>query len=487
MAIVAATLARIKSDPLACLGGAERINDFFARAGHAWRSCPLDPATTLKLFVLQVLNGNAALTHLRHLAGRAVCPSSYCEARQRLPVAAVAGFVERACAGAGGGGGGGGGGGDRADADEAAGSWRGHRVFVADATSASTPDEPVLQDLWPQPAAQRPGCGFPAIKLLGRLDLVTGMIVHLTLMSATVHEMSQLPAVHAALRAGDVLLADRGFCSFWHLAMLARSSVFALFRMHQRQVVDFTPGRPHRVHGNAKRSKGGERSERGERSTRAGRRRRRRGVPTSRYVRRLGHEDQLVEWARPANRPRWMSAADHASMPAALLGRELRYHVVARGRRTRVVTIATTLLDPTRYPKREVARLYGLRWEVETNFRHLKTTLSMEQLKCRSADGVIRELMIVVLVYNLVRAAMVRAAARQRAAPNRVSFVDALRRLRARCGEPAMAGEIDLIVNPVRPGRWHPRVLKRRIKPYDLLNRPRCEYPEPSTLEGVSG
>lgn len=454
MAIVASTLARIKSDPLAALGGAERINEFFARAGHAWRDCLLDPANTLKLFVLQVLNGNAAMAHLRHLAGFDLCPSSYCEARARLPAAAVAGFVDSVC-------------GDCRKATEVPGSWLGHRVFIADATSAGTPDKPVLQDLWPQPAAQKPGCGFPAIKLLGLLDLVTGMIVQLSLMSMNVHEMSQLPALHAALRAGDVLLADRGFCSFWHLAMLAKSSVFAVFRMHQQQIIDFTPDRPHRP-GKGKRSKCAKR-----------------GLPTSRYVRRLGHEDHLVEWARPASKPQWMSAEEYALMPETLLVRELRYTIVARGRRTRVVTIATTLVDAMRYPKREIARLYGLRWEVETNFNHLKTTMKMDRLKCKNADGVIKELMIFVLVYNLIRAAMVLAAARQGVDPNRVSFIDALRLLCSRCRPPATAGPIDLIVNPLRPGRWHPRVLKRRIKPYDLLNRPRHEYAEPSPVEEV--
>jgi len=139
-----------------------------------------------------------------------------------------------------------------------------------------------------------------------------------------------------------------------------------------------------------------------------------------------------------------------------------------------------------RYPKREVAKLYGLRWEVETNFRHLKTTMKMEQLKCKTPDGVIKELMIFVLVYNLVRAATTLAADRQGVDPNRVSFVDALRWLCA-CRGRASAGDgpPDLIVNPPRPGRWQPRVLKRRIKPYDLMNKPRREYAEPSPLKEV--
>ena len=112
--------------------------------------------------------------------------------------------------------------------------------------------------------------------------------------------------------------------------------------------------------------------------------------------------------------------------------------------------------------------------------------MKMDQLKCQTVDGIVKELMIFVLVYNLIRAAMLAAAARQDVDANRVSFIDTLRLLCARCRQqPAMAGPIDLVVNPIRPGRWHPRVLKRRIKPYDLMNRPRSEYREPSTLEEV--
>jgi hypothetical protein len=455
MAIVASTLARIKFDPLACLGGGQRVNDFFFRAGHVWRGCLLDPANTLGLFILQVLHGNTAIAHLRHLVGFDVRPSSYCEARSRLPAKALAAFVDDLC-------------GDNRTADYSSRSWLGHSVFVADATSASAPDEPVLQGLWPQPVTQKPGLGFPAIKMLGLLDLVTGMIVQLSLMCLNVQEMSQVAGLRAALKAGDVLLADRGFCSFLNLAILAESSIFSVFRMHQRQNVDFTPNRPHRTHKGKKHNRD------------------RPGTPTSRYVRRLGYQDQLVQWVKPALRPWWLNAEQYALMPQTLLVRELRYQIVVRGRRTRVVTIATTLVDAMRYPKREIARLYGLRWEIETNFRHLKTTMKMDQLKCHTAEGVVKELIVFVLVYNLIRAAMVLAAERQEVDPNRISFVDRLRRFCSCCRQPPAPGPINLIVNPPRPGRWQPRVLKRRMKPYDLMNRQRREYPEPPPAEELA-
>lgn len=451
MAIVTSTLERIKSDPLPCLGGAERVKQLFRNAGHVWRECVLDPATTLSLFVRQVLHGNTSITHLRHLSDLDVAPSSYCEARQRIPVAALAEVVEHIS-------------GEYSRCNQEGRSWCGRRVLVADATSACTPDEPALQELWPQPSAQKPGCGFPTIKLLGLLDLATGMIVHLALMCLNVHEMSQLPGMARMLKAGDVLLADRGFCSFWHLGILLKSSVDAVFRMHQRQNVDFTPNRPHR-------SKSGKWPKR--------------GMPTSRFVRRLGEQDQVVEWVKPAERPDWMSEEDYELLPEAVQVRELRYRIIKRGFRTREVTVVTTLLNPVRYPKSEIAGLYGLRWEIETDFRHLKTTMKMEQLKCKTVEGAIKELMVFILVYNLIRSAMTAAAQRQGADPNRVSFIDTIRWLISACPPPSSARKIKLIVNPRRPGRWQPRVIKRRIKPYDLMNRPRHMYKEPASTEEV--
>jgi hypothetical protein len=273
--------------------------------------------------------------------------------------------------------------------------------------------------------------------------------------------MSQLAGPHGMLKAQDVVLGDRAFCSFAHLALLAAMSVDAVFRMHQKQIVDFTPNRPSR----------------GKR----GKKNKQRGIPTSIYVRRLGHEDQIVLWTRPKARPEWMAAAEFAKLPATIEVRELRYAIKTRGMRTREVTIATTLLDPTRYPKQEIARLYGLRWEQETNFRHLKTTMRMEQLKCQTPEGAIKELMVFTLVYNTVRAVMASAAARQAIDDaNRVSFIDALRWLCQQVTATPLPGVLpDLVVNPGRVGRYAPRVKKRRMKEYDLMSKPRSEYDVP--------
>lgn len=448
MAIIAAALKGIKSAPLALLGGAERVNECFAEAGHVWRDRLLDPATTLAMFVLQVLNGNTSMAHLRLLSGERCAESSYCEARKRLPAAGVAAVVEQLSC-------------DPIKCNQNDSRWLGRRVLMTDGTSAAAPDTPELQKLWPQPSGQKPGCGFPLLKLLMLMDLASGMILQVTIMCRRVHEMSQLAAMHGKLLAGDVLLGDRAFCSFAHLHLLVKMSADAVFRMHQRQIVDFTPNRPHR---SKSKDKGA---------------RRKRGIPTSRFVKKLGDQDQLVEWMRPLTWPDWMTFTQFLSQPPTLLIRELRYQIAVKGYRTRQVTIATTLLDPTRYSKRAIARLYKLRWEIETNFGHLKTTMKMEHLKCQTTDGVVKELMVFALVYNLVRTAMIKAAQNQKVADvNRISFIAALRWVITLL-PPTPQPEPRLTVNPKRPDRTHPRVKKRRMKEYDLMTKPRSDYAEP--------
>jgi IS4 transposase len=134
-----------------------------------------------------------------------------------------------------------------------------------------------------------------------------------------------------------------------------------------------------------------------------------RGLPRSRWLRRLGTNDQLVEYFKPKERPAWMTAEQYAALPQTLVVRELRYRIAVPGRRTEVVTLVTTLLDRRRYAPRALARLYGLRWTVETNLAHLKTTLGLDVLHCKTFVGVMKELMMFVTAYNLVRRVMRRA------------------------------------------------------------------------------
>ncbi len=179
-----------------------------------------------------------------------------------------------------------------------------------------------------------------------------------------------------------------------------------------------------------------------------------------------------------------MSDEQWATTPESLQVRELRYTIPAKGQRTRVITIATTLLDPTLYPKEAVAELYGLRWQVETHFAELKTTLRMRKLKCKTEDGILKELATYCLVYNLVRAVMVKAAAQQGVTPDRISFIDTIRwLLTAAPGEPIPR----LVVNPLRPNRHEPRVIKDLQDTYAKMRRPRSELRKALKTQGKTG
>ena len=100
----------------------------------------------------------------------------------------------------------------------------------------------------------------------------------------------------------------------------------------------------------------------------------------------------------------------------------------------------------------------------------MKQTLKMDVLRCKTVEGVQKELTMYALVYNLVRLVMLAAAQRQKVPIEQLSFVDAVRWLAETVSSDA---PLELRVNPHRPGHAEPRVKKRRPKQFDLMNQPR--------------
>jgi len=311
------------------------------------------------------------------------------------------------------------------------------------------PDTESLQKAFGQPAGQKKGCGFPLSHMLLMTDAVTGAIMDIIASPMRTHEMAKVSQVHPTLRPGDVLVGDRGFCSYAHLALLLRENLHGLMRIHQRVIVNFTPGRPH-VKGNATK--------------------RQKGMPRSQWLRCIGTHDQVVKWFKPKAKARWMSGEDHALLPESITVRELEYRIETPGYRTRHVTLVTTLLDGEKYTAEDLAENYRCRWQIEVNLRHLKQTMGMDVLRCKTPAGVMKEMYMFALVYNLVCCVIYKAAQRQGVPPDRISFIDALRWLQNANAETKL---IDLIINPYRPGRFEPRAIKRRPKQYALLNQPR--------------
>ena len=416
------------------------ILDACHEVGHLWRERLLTPVSTMQLFFVQILHGNTACDHLRHLTKIGVSGGAYCQARMKLPLAVFQVLLRYVAQHL-----------QTSGLEE--GRWRGHRTFLVDGSSFSMPDTPTLQAQFGQPSGQRPGCGFPVAHLLALFHAKTGMLLDVLAAPLRTHDYSQVVEVHSELRQNDLLLADRGFCSFVHMALLLQRGVHAVIRIHQRQIVDFTPGRPYAVPGQGKNEK-------------------KKGLPRSRWIKRLGEKDQVVEWLKPVECPEWMTPEQFAELPSSIQIRELRYQVHRPGFRVKQVTLATTLVDAEAYPLAALSDLYFSRWRVETNFGHLKTTMGMDVLKCKTVDGVLKELIVFALIYNLVRLVIGEAARRQQVCVERISFVDALRWL-------ASAGANELLcrlqVNPDRPYRYEPRVRKRRPKQYSLMRNTRAK------------
>ncbi len=418
----------------------EAILNACHHVGYAWRERCLDPVTTTQMFFVQVVNGNTACTHLRHLAKLNVSASAYCQARTRLPLEMFTRLLTAV--------------GDdlqQEALDER--SWLGHRTFFIDGSSFSMSDTPELQEHFGQPGGQQPGCGFPVAHVMGLFHAGTGLALKMLSAPMRTSDLPQAVKLHPELRAGDVLVGDRGFCSYAHLALLADRGVHAVLRMHQKQIVDFTPRRPH--------VKPGKRGAKGQK-----------GLPRSQWVNRLGTQDQVVHWLKPTTLPQWMTPKQYAEVPERLEVRELRYRVHQKGFRVKTITLVTTLIDAQLYSIKDVADLFLARWGIETNFAHLKTTMSLDVLKCKTANGVLKELIVFTLIYNVVRLVMGQAARRQRVCIERISFIDALRWLASAQDDELLPA---LVVNPHRPYRYEPRVRKRRPKPYSLMTKPRQE------------
>lgn len=410
---------------------ASEIEGVCREVGLCWRDRILNPVQTVQLFALQILHGNTALNHVRFFTPRGFTASAYCQARSRIPLAAFEKLLNKM----------------GARSNRGADTWHGRRVYLTDGSNFSMADTPELRRYFGQPRGQKEGCGFPVAHFIALFHVGTGMIRRVLSGPLFSHDLSQFVKLHGALKRKDVIVGDRAFCSYAHVALLMRRGVDAVFRCHQCQIVSFRRRRPFSP--------------------------KKKGMPRSRWEKRLGIHDQLVTWLKPSSLPLWMTANQYRLLPATLLLRELAYEVRKRGFRTHKVVLLTTLLDPSEFPKEVLAELYRRRWSIETNFNHLKTTMGMNILNCRTVDGVLKEFCMFCIVYNLVRTVMLNSAAQEACPPERVSFIDALRWLLCACSRQM---HHRLLMVPWRPDRSEPRAVKRRPKQYPHLTKPRKLY-----------
>ena len=124
--------------------------------------------------------------------------------------------------------------------------WKGQHVYLVDGTTVSLPDTPENQQAFPQPPAQKPGLGFPLIRLVVLLSLATAALQGLAFgpyQGKEAGEPALLRALLGQIPPGSIILADRYYCSYFLIALLQAHGVEVVFRLHQRRGVDFRRGR----------------------------------------------------------------------------------------------------------------------------------------------------------------------------------------------------------------------------------------------------
>ena len=402
---------------------------------HRERSFP--PTETLSMFLAQVLNSDSSCQKTvndtavkRVLGGLSPCSTStggYCKARQRLPLQMVATLARET--------------GEQINKQlPDQWRWQGRRVYLVDGTTVTLPDTPENQEIYPQHKGIKPGLGFPICRIVGLVCLASGAILN----AATGRfngkgssEQTLLRTMLGSFTEGDLIVGDAFFGTYSLLAALLDKGVDAVFEQMgaRKRVVDFH-----------------------------------RGI-------RLGAKDHLIELSKPKYKPDWMSQEHYDSLPESLSIRELSVD----GR-----ILITTLLSPRKTPKHELKSLYKQRWQIELDFRNIKTTLGMDTLSCKTPEMNEKEIWTYFLAYNLIRLLMVQAALLTDLLPRQLSFKHTVQlwlgwHQSTRGGTTSTEHIICLLMLMAqrqvgnRPGRIEPRAVKKRPKPYPMLMKPRAQ------------
>lgn len=398
---------------------------------HRERCFP--PTETLAMFVSQALSAdrscqfavNQAAVHrlVSGLPGCSTHTGAYCRARQRLPtemVSELTCYLGQYI--------------DQQLPDEW--RWHGRRVRLVDGTTVTMPDTPENQAAYPQQRGQKAGLGFPICRLVGITCLSSG-----ALLNAAVgcfngkggDEQTLLRTIQDTLESGDIVIGDAFFPSYFFLVAMREKGVDVLMEQMgaRKRVTDFRRG--HRV----------------------------------------GERDHLITLQRPKQKPYWMSGETYQAAPTCLTVREFK----AGGK-----IMVTTLLCPKTHQKEALKALYKQRWSVELDIRHIKETMGMNILSCKTPAMVLKEIWVYLLAYNLIRLLMAQSAFIAGTLPRNLSFKHGLQLWLVWSQKADTSSDAGLytlcelmaqqrVGN--RPGRIEPRAVKRRPKAYPLLTKPR--------------
>jgi hypothetical protein len=410
--------------------------------------CIYTPLVTLCVFLGQVLSADhscraavARLIAYRVARKQRACSpetGAYCLARKRLPEEFFSQIARQT--------------GRQLDAKAKSDwLWKNRRVYIFDGATVSMPDTYANQQAYPQPPQQKPGLGFPLMRIAVIFSLACGAVLDVGMCRYAGKGQSELALLRqlwSIFQPGSIMLADRLMCAWTELVMLKQRDVDSVCRFTSHRKTDFRRGK------------------------------------------RLGKDDHIVTWFKPT-KPRSIDRQTYNTLPESLTIRECRVPIAQPGFRVKVVVIATTLLDHVAYPPSELAKLYRARWNAELDLRSLKKTMQMDVLRCKTPELVRKELWTHILAYNLIRTLLAQAANKHHLEPRSLSFKGAIQTLEAFQPVIALQGEYDaahrlslyqILLDAIathrvadRPDRYEPRAWKGYNKKFAYLRKPRAQ------------
>jgi DDE family transposase len=431
--------------PFADLLSADAVQEAFRAECVRNYDCVYTPLTTVRMLLSQAMDPDPSLRQAvsrllaeRAAAGRAALSAdtgAYSQARQRLPECVLPRLTRQVGAGL-------------LHSAPSTWLWKRRPVKLVDGTTVSLFDTPDNQAAYPQPSHEKPGLGFPLARLVVVFSLEVGTVLDAAIgpcAGKRTGELALFRGLHESLEAGDVVLADRYYCSYFEIAALQHRGCDVVMRLHHRRPVDFRKGK------------------------------------------RLGSNDHVIVWTKP-KRPAWMDEASYARVPDTLELREVRLRGTRPGFRTQAIVVVTTLKDPRTIRRSDLTDLYRMRWNAELDLRSLKQTMQMSILRSKSPAMVRKELWAHFLAYNLIRTVMAQAARQHHLQPREISFKGTVQTLIAFTPQvlaarseslPALARRILAAIAEHRvadrPDRYEPRARKRRYDNFMHLLRPRAE------------
>jgi len=396
-----------------------------------------NPIETLSMFLTQALQEDSScqsIVNSKAINTNKRCSTTtggYCRARKRLPLDMVKNLTKHVAS-------------ISKKKTDRKWKFKGKDVYLVDGTTFIMPDTKDNQDKYPQQSSLKKGLGFPICRAVGIMSLSTGSLIDAAVSPYQGKGASEQVLLRSMLnnfKKGDIVLADAFYSTYYLLSYVIKNCIDVVLVQHgsRSRTTDFSTGKI------------------------------------------LGKKDHLIDLKKPPKRPDWMSEEEFANLPNTITIRELY-----RGGKT----LITTMLCHKKIDANEIKDLYKQRWQIEVDFRNIKSTLGLKSFSCKTPDMVIKEMWVYFLAYNFIRHIMLESAIYNKILPRQLSFkhtVQILNNFPYRYSTRIYKKLLALIGEKIignRGGRIEPRAIKRRHNDFPLLMKTRDVAREEIRLNG---